>query len=63
MTFRELLKNKKITQQRLASKIGKSQRLISSWCIGSCEPRINDLLKLHKILQVDLDVLLNSFIK
>lgn len=63
MNFKELLKESKLTQMQLAERLGKSQKLISKWCLGDCEPQINDLLKIQKILNVDIDVLLHSFQK
>ncbi len=63
MTFRELLKNKKITQQKLADQIGKSQRLVSNWCLGDSEPQIKELISLKNLLQIDYETLLKGFEK
>lgn len=63
MNFKELLKESKLTQMQLADCLGKSQKLVSKWCVGECEPQISDLIKMQKILNVDTNVLLRSFKK
>lgn len=61
--FKKLLKESGITQQELANKIGKSQRLISRWCCGSCQPQIVDILKIQQVLNIEFKILLMSFVE
>ncbi len=60
--FKQLLKDSRLTQLDLAKKIGKSQRLISRWCCGTCQPQIRDLVKVQEVLNIDINDLLNCFI-
>ena len=63
MTFKDLLKKHGLTQQEVANVIGKSQRLVSNWCVGDSEPQIKELICLKNLLQIDYETLLKSFEK
>ena len=41
--FKDLLKEKKITQSNLARALGVDQTLISQWCHGKCKPNVNQV--------------------
>lgn len=59
--FRSLLKERGITQSELAIQVGKSQRLISKWVNGDCQPQINMLPKLAEVLNVSVETILECF--
>lgn len=61
--FKKLLKEFGFTQKQLALKLGKSQNLISRWCCGTCQPQIEDIIKIQQLLNVDFKLLLHSFIE
>lgn len=56
--MKELLKKAGLTQQELADLIGKSQRLVSAWCNGQCQPQVELLPDLSKILKVSIEELI-----
>ncbi|MEG2603201.1 MAG: helix-turn-helix transcriptional regulator [Carnobacterium sp.] len=61
MKFKELLKEKKFSQQALADRIGKSQRLVSYWVNGKCEPQLSMVTKLSLILGVSETDIISCF--
>ncbi len=63
MTFKELLKNKGITQEELAKELGVSQSAVSAWCCDECLPSMAKLGKLAKALGVSVNTLVASFEK
>ena len=62
MTFKNLLKNHNLTQTELAKQLGLSQSTISLWVLGKCYPRFDKMQKLAKVLNVDLQTIVNCFI-
>lgn len=53
-----VLVEKKKTNKWLAEKLGKDQTTISKWCTNSSQPDINNLIKISKLLEVDVSELL-----
>ena len=63
MTNRDLnrikvvLAEKKRTNKWLAEQLGKDQGTISKWCTNTCQPDLDNLLKIATLLEVDLNEL------
>lgn len=55
MNFKELLKQKNITQEELGNKLGLSQQTISDWCNGRRTPRMKMLIKLSGLFDMKID--------
>lgn len=53
-----VLVEKKKTNKWLAEKLGKDQTTISKWCTNSSQPDINNLMKISKLLDVNISELL-----
>jgi transcriptional regulator with XRE-family HTH domain len=62
MCFREnlieLLNEQKVTQQKIATAIGVSQRAVSKWINGQAEPTATNIFKLAVYFGVSADYLL-----
>lgn len=43
----------------LADQIGKDQGAVSKWCTNTCQPGLEDLMRISKLLKVDVNELLN----
>lgn len=57
-------KNKGLSQEQLAEKLGVSRQAISRWEAGNALPDVNNLKKLSKLFEVSMDYLLNdNFVK
>lgn len=61
MHFKKLLQVCKITQTKLASDLGVSQQLVSGWITGKCQPQIEMIVKLSKILNHSIEDIVQSF--
>lgn len=61
MNFRELRKQKGITQTFIARQLGVSNNCVSFWEKGRNKPSIAVLPRLAEILNVSLDELIKSF--
>lgn len=61
--FKTVLKQKKMTQEKLANQIGVSQQLVSFWCVGKMEPSIKHLKLISQVLKVDMETLVNCFVE
>ena len=57
-----LRKKKKISQEKLAEKIGVSRQSVSKWENGSAYPEMNRILELCKIFSCQLNDLVNDTI-
>ena len=55
--IKELMKEEKLTQVSLASKIGVKQNTISAWLLGKKEPSIRSLWLLADYFNTDIDYL------
>ena len=53
--LKELIKNKKMTQQEVADRLGVHQTLVSQWCCGKSKPSLIEALELSKLLEVTLE--------
>ncbi|HEP1570607.1 TPA: helix-turn-helix transcriptional regulator [Streptococcus suis] len=53
-----LRKQKQLTQQKLADELGVSQGSYANWEKGNREPKLENLVKLAKILDSTIDFLL-----
>ena len=58
-----LRKENKLSQERLAEKIGVTRQTISNWELGETSPNPEQLKALSQIFQVSIDELLNNDIK
>ena len=55
--IKELMKDEKLNQTRLAEKIGVKQNTVSAWVLGKKEPSIKSLWLLADYFNVDIDYL------
>lgn len=53
--LKELMKEEKLNQVKLADKIGVKQNTISAWLLGKKEPSITSLWLLADYFNVDID--------
>ena len=49
-----VLADKKRTNKWLAEQLGKDPATVSKWCTNSCQPTLETLLKIAKLLEVDI---------
>lgn len=61
MEFKELLREKDITGAQLARRINRTRSCVSCWICGKSEPKIRDLRKIAKVLNVSVDDVLRCF--
>lgn len=61
--LQSLRKDKKLSQEELADKLGVSRQAVSKWESGSTYPEMDKLIMLCKIFNVSLDELTNDSIK
>lgn len=54
------LAEKKRTNKWLAEQLGKNPATVSKWCTNSCQPTLETLIKISKLLEVELSSLVNS---
>ena len=55
-----VLAERKKTGKWLAEQLGKDQTTVSKWCTNSSQPDIENLIKLAKILEVDVNDILKK---
>ncbi len=55
--IRELMKEQRLNQVQLASRVGVKQNTISAWLLGKKEPCIASLWLLADYFEVDIDYL------
>jgi len=53
-----VLAEKKITNKWLAEQLGKDQGTVSKWCTNTCQPDLVSLMKIAKLLDVDINELI-----
>ena len=53
-----LLVEKEKTGRWLADQLGKDQTTISKWCTNNSQPDVDSLIKISKLLQVDINDIL-----
>ena len=56
----KLRKERNMTQEDLALRLGVSRQSISKWELGACEPDIQNLKEIAKLFSVSFDYLLND---
>jgi DNA-binding Xre family transcriptional regulator len=54
-----VLADKKRTNKWLAEQLGKDPATVSKWCTNSCQPTLETLIKISKLLEVELSSLVN----
>lgn len=52
-----VLADKKRTNKWLAEQLGKDPATVSKWCTNNCQPTLETLMKIAKLLNVDLNEL------
>ena len=55
-----VLVEKKKTNKWLSEQLGCATTAVSKWCTNACQPPMETFLKIAKILDVELDELLNK---
>lgn len=55
-----VLVEKKRTNKWLAEQLGKDPAIVSKWCTNTSQPGLETLLKIARVLDVDIKELLNS---
>ena len=48
------------TSKWLAEQLGKDQTTISKWCTNTCQPDLSNLMKIAKLLEVEVTDLLRQ---
>ena len=59
--FKEILKEKHITQIQLAKQLGVTQAAVSLWIRGGDKPRLDKIYKIAKILDIPADKMIEIF--
>ena len=49
-----VLADKKKTNKWLAEQLGKDPATVSKWCTNSCQPTLETLMKIAKLLEVEV---------
>lgn len=60
LRIKEVIKNKKIMQKRLAEELGVSKVTMSYWCNNQSTPSLQTLDQIAKILKVKIADLINE---
>lgn len=55
-----VLAEKKRTNKWLSEQLGKDKTTISKWCTNTCQPDLEHLMKMAKLLEVDVNELLRN---
>lgn len=55
-----VLAEKKKTNKWLAEQLGKGKTTISKWCTNTCQPDLGSLMKISKLLEVEVVDLLRN---
>ena len=55
-----VLAEKKKTNEWLAEQLGKDKTTISKWCTNTCQPDLGSLMKISKLLEVEVVDLLRN---
>ena len=50
-----VLADKKRTNKWLAEQLGKDPATVSKWCTNSCQPTLETLMKIAKLLDVEMN--------
>lgn len=55
-----VLVEKKRTNKWLAEQLGKDPATVSKWCTNNCQPTLETLMKIAKLLEVDVAELIRT---
>lgn len=55
-----VLAEKKRTNKWLSEQLGKDKTTISKWCTNTCQPDLENLMKMAKLLEIDVNELLRN---
>jgi transcriptional regulator with XRE-family HTH domain len=55
-----ILAEKKRTNKWLAEQLGKDQAMVSKWCTNTAQPSLEMLMKIAKVLEVEVKDLLRE---
>ena len=55
-----ILAEKKRTNKWLAEQLGKDQAMVSKWCTNTTQPSLEMLMKIAKVLEVEVNDLLRD---
>lgn len=55
-----VLAEKKRTNRWLAEQLGKDPATVSKWCTNSCQPTLETLIKIAKLLEVEVAELIRT---
>ena len=55
-----ILAEKKRTNKWLAEQLGKDQAMVSKWCTNTTQPSLEMLMKIAKVLEVEVNDLLRN---
>ena len=55
-----ILAEKKRTNKWLAEQLGKNQAMVSKWCTNTTQPSLEMLMKIAKVLEVEVKDLLRE---
>ena len=55
-----VLAEKKRINKWLSEQLGKDKTTISKWCTNTCQPDLENLMKMAKLLEVDVNELLRN---
>lgn len=55
-----VLAEKKRTNKWLAEQLGKDQAMVSKWCTNTTQPNLEMLMKIAKVLEVEVKELLRE---
>lgn len=55
-----VLAEKKLTNKWLTEKLGKDQAMVSKWCTNTTQPSLEMLMKIAKVLEVEVNDLLRN---
>lgn len=61
MNFRDLRKGKRITQAKLANKLGVDQTTISKWEVRAAIPSVKKMVEISLVLDVPLEAVIQCF--
>lgn len=56
--IKAVLADKQRTNKWLAEQLGKDPATVSKWCTNSCQPSLETLVNIAKVLEVDMNELI-----
>ena len=56
--IKAVLADKQRTNKWLAEQLGKDPATVSKWCTNSCQPSLETLINIAKVLEVDMNELI-----